>query len=289
MDPSSSMQKQVCLVTGATAGLGKAVAVQLAQRGATVVIVARTPAKGEAAVAEIESQASNAAVGALSGDLSSQADVRRIAAQFREHHDALHVLVNNAAVYKQERALSADGLELMFATNHLAPFLLTHLLLDLLQASAASTVITVSAPSTSKLNFDDLQGERKFSSLSAFGASKAANLLFTFALARKLGGKGVTANAYHPGIVRTNLMSDAPTPMRLFLRLASFRALPPEKAAEGLVWLAETRAGGTSAQLFHGQKVISTSDYTRDQAVQERLWAESARLTGLDAGQESPI
>jgi NAD(P)-dependent dehydrogenase (short-subunit alcohol dehydrogenase family) len=275
-----SLQNQVCLVTGATAGLGKAAAVQLAQRGATVVIVARTQAAGDAAVAEIKTQTSRATVSALSGDLSSLAAVRRLAAQFREGHDRLHVLINNAAVFKQQRTVTGEGLELMFATNHLAPFLLTNLLLDRLQASAPSTVITVSAPSTSKLNFDDLQGARRFSALNAFGASKAANLLFTFALARRLGGVGVTANAYHPGIVRTRLMREAPAPMRLLLSLFSFMAQPPEKAAAGLAWLAETRGGGVSGQLFHGQKPITTSAYTQDEAVQERLWAESVRLTG---------
>ena len=280
MGEALSLQNQVCLVTGATAGLGKAVAVQLAQRGATVVIVARTQAAGDAAVAEIKTQTSRATVSALSGDLSSLAAVRRLAAQFREGHDRLHVLINNAAVFKQQRTVTGEGLELMFATNHLAPFLLTNLLLDRLQASAPSTVITVSAPSTSKLNFDDLQGARRFSALNAFGASKAANLLFTFALARRLGGVGVTANAYHPGIVRTRLMREAPAPMRLLLSLFSFMAQPPEKAAAGLAWLAETRGAGVSGQLFHGQKPITTSAYTHDETVQERLWAESVRLPG---------
>ena len=275
-----SLQNQVCLVTGATAGLGKAAAVQFARRGATVVIVARTQAKGDAAVAEIKTQAGSAAVSALSGDLSSLAAVRRVAAQFREQHDRLHVLINSAAVFKQQRIVTDEGLELMFATNHLAPFLLTNLLLDRLQDSTPSTVITVSAPSTSKLNFDDLQGARSFSALNAFGASKAANLLFTFALARRLAGKRVTANAYHPGIVRTSLMREAPAPMRLLLSLFSFMAQPPEKAAAGLVWLAATRRGGANGQLFHGQKPITTSAYTHDETVQERLWAESVRLTG---------
>ncbi|MBK9091587.1 MAG: SDR family NAD(P)-dependent oxidoreductase [Anaerolineae bacterium] len=283
----SSLQNQVCLVTGATAGLGKAAAVQLAQRGATVVIVARTQAKGDAAVAEIKAKTDSAAVSALTGDLSSLAAVRRVAAQFREQHDRLHVLINNAAVFKQQRILTGEGLELMFATNHLAPFLLTNLLLDMLQAGTPSTIITVSAPSTSKLSFDDLQGVRSFSALNAFGASKAANLLFTCALARRLAGKRVTANAYHPGIVRTSLMREAPAPMRLLLSLFSFMAQPPEKAAEGLVWLAETQAGGANGQLFRGQKPMATSDYVRDEAVQEHLWAESARLAGSgeeDAG-----
>ncbi|WP_343424764.1 SDR family NAD(P)-dependent oxidoreductase [Candidatus Amarolinea dominans] len=199
----------------------------------------------------------------------------------------MHVLINNAAVFKQQRILTGEGLELMFATNHLAPFLLTNLLLDMLQAGTPSTIITVSAPSTSKLSFDDLQGVRSFSALNAFGASKAANLLFTCALARRLAGKRVTANAYHPGIVRTSLMREAPAPMRLLLSLFSFMAQPPEKAAEGLVWLAETQAGGANGQLFRGQKPMATSDYVRDEAVQEHLWAESARLAGSgeeDAG-----
>jgi NAD(P)-dependent dehydrogenase (short-subunit alcohol dehydrogenase family) len=175
----------------------------------------------------------------------------------------------------------------MFATNHLGYFLLTNLLVDVLKKGAPSVVFNLTAPSTVKLDFDDLQGERRFSPIRAFGATKAANLLFTFALARRLeegdsgSGKSVVANAYHPGVTRSNLMREAPTPMRLFGRVLDLFASTPERAAEGLVKLVAESAGGANGMFFHDRKMISAPPYTRDREVQERLWAESVRLTGL--------
>lgn len=282
MDASATLRDRTCLVTGATSGIGKAIAQGLARRGATVAIVARDRARGEAAAAEIGAQASNAHVDLLLADLSSQAAIRALAEEVKQRYDRLHVLVNNAAVFKSRRELTPDGLEMMFATNHLAYYLLTHLLREKLVASAPAAVLSVTAPSTVRLNFDDLQGERSFSAPNAFGASKTCNLLFTFALARRAQGSGVSAHAYHPGLVRTNLMRQAPAPMRLLGGIFNlFGAVSAERAVAGLIRLAETAGGGHNGLLYHVDRPMDAPPYTRDEAVQERLWAESVRLTRL--------
>jgi NAD(P)-dependent dehydrogenase (short-subunit alcohol dehydrogenase family) len=250
--------------------------------GAAVVMVCRNQERGEAAQTEIVAESGSQTVELLLIDLSSQASIRAAAEKFMRGHDHLHVLINSAAVFLRERQLTEDGLEVTFATNHLGPFLLTNLLLGVLEGSTPSRVITVSAPSTSKIDFDDLQGEEKYSATSAFGASKAANLLFTYALARRLRERGVTANAYHPGIVRTNLMRQAPAPMRLFGSLLNLFGSTPERAAEGLLELASaSQFEGVTGKLIHKGKPIS-APYIDDIATQERLWQVSAELTGLD-------
>jgi len=272
----------ICLVTGTTSGLGRATAVELAKLGATVVVAARDKTKGEAAVAEIKRASGNPNLDLLVCDLSLQASTRAAAEEFQRRHERLNVLINNAAVFVGKRALTRDGLELMFATNHLGPFLLTLLLLERLEAGAPARVINVSAPSTVKPDFDDLQGERKFSSAQAFGASKAGNLLFTYALALRLQGRGVTVNAYHPGIVRTGLMRQAPAPMRLFTGILNIFGQTPERAAEGLVQLASSNQfEDITGQFIHNGQVLS-SPFSSDTAAQERLWSESARLVGLE-------
>jgi NAD(P)-dependent dehydrogenase (short-subunit alcohol dehydrogenase family) len=181
-------------------------------------------------------------------------------------------------VYSSRRVETADGLELMFATNHLGPFLLTNLLLPSLRASDAARVITLTAPSTTKIDFDDLQGSRRFRSLSAFGASKAANLLFTFALARRMEGSRVTANAVHPGLTRTSLMRQGPPPLRFILRFAT----PPERAAEKIAPLVVAeRYAAVTGQFIKSGKAIDPPPYTRDAEIQRRLWEVSERLAGL--------
>lgn len=275
------MEGRICLVTGATAGIGQAAAVALARRGATVVIVGRDRAKAEAGVASIRMASGHHRIEAMLADLSSQASIRELAASFQSRYGQLHILVNSAAIYTRTRTLTVDGLELMFATNHLGYFLLTRLLLDKLKNSAPASIINVTAPSTSKLNFDDLHGQQSFSSLSAFGASKMGNLLFTFALARRLEGTGVIVNAFHPGVVRTGLMKEVRGPMRLFIGLLNRFAPEPAAAGESLAALAAANAHNRSGQLLRGAKPIQVGAYALDETVQERLWAVSSQLVGL--------
>ena len=192
----------VRVITGATSGIGRALAQQLAAAG-EVALVARDPAKGESVRSEIARAVPDAIVEVHLADLSSLADVRSLADQLSAAHPRIDALVNCAAVFSSRRVETTDGLELMFATNHLAPFLLTNLLLPSLRASGAARVLTVTAPATVRLDFDDLQGRQRFRALRAFGATKAANLLFTFGLAGRVAESGVVANAVHPGLART--------------------------------------------------------------------------------------
>jgi NAD(P)-dependent dehydrogenase (short-subunit alcohol dehydrogenase family) len=178
--------------------------------------------------------------------------------------------------------VTPDGLETMFATNQLAPFLLTNLLRDRLVANAPSRVLVLTAPSTVKLNFEDLMGERRFRSLTAFGASKAADLLFTFELAHRWDGSGVTVNAVHPGLARTHLMREAPAPLRWATRLVS---VPPEKVAAAIVPLAlSPDYAGRTGRFFTKGREIDAPPYTRDRDIARRLWDASATLTKLSDG-----
>jgi len=215
----------------------------------------------------------------LAGDLSSLAAVREIADEFQKKYPRLDVLINNAGVYRNTRQLSADGFELMFAVNHLAPFLLTNLLLDPLRASGYARVLNIAAPSTTKLDFDDLQDEKNFNALNAFGASKMANLLFTFELARRLAGTGVKVNAIHPGLARSSLMDDANFFMRTMINLFSGT---PEKAALGILGVAlSDQFENQTGKLYSQGKEIKADSYAQDREAQKKLWDVSMKLTGL--------
>ncbi len=276
------MEAKVCIVTGANSGLGLATATALASREQHVVMVCRDPSRGEAARDRVTSSIGTRSVELALADLSSPASVRGFAAEFAKTHGQLDVLINNAAIFTRARTVTSDGLEVMFATNHLGPFLLTNLLLGLLKSSAPSRVINVTAPSTSKLDFDDLQGKRNFRALTAFGRSKMCNLLFTYELARRLEGTGVTVNAFHPGLVRTKLMNEAPALLHVPIGLLSH---PPEKAATALAHLAlADEKEGVSDRFFKGTKETRSSPYSRDPAVQARLWTSSERLAALEGG-----
>lgn len=278
-DDVLNREPAVHVVTGATAGIGRAVAQQLAAAGDTVVLVGRDRARADAARDEITRATPTATVEVHMADLSSLADVRRLAGELRGAHPRITSLVNSAAVYSSRRVETPDGLELMFATNHLGPFLLTNLLLPSLQASGAARVITLTAPATNKIDFDDLQAASRFRSLNVFGASKAANLLFTFELARRLEGGGVTANAVHPGVTRTGLMRQGPPPLRFLMR---FFAAPPERAAEQIApLLTDERYAAATGQFFRKGKPMDPPPYTRNADTQRRLWEASAQLAGL--------
>lgn len=273
------MNGKVCIVTGASAGLGKAIAAGLARLGAIVVLACRDQARGEAARAEIQAATGSPTVELLLVDLASLRSVRDAAAEFKQRYRRLNLLVNNAAVFKSRRIVTPDGLETMFATNHLGPFLLTNLLLDELRAGAASRVVNVTAPSTTRLVFDDLQGEQIFRTIDAFGASKMCNLLFTYELARRLDRSGVAANAVHPGLVRSGLMREAPAAARWLFGLFS---AAPERAAMGPLYVATSRElAGVSGAFFKGRRKIRSSAYARDPQVQRRLWDVSAQLSGI--------
>jgi NAD(P)-dependent dehydrogenase (short-subunit alcohol dehydrogenase family) len=275
---SASAIGRTALVTGSTSGIGRALAEVLAGAGATVGIVARDAVRGEAVRAEIAA-AGNPAVRPFVADLSSQADVRRLAAEVTEAFPRLDILIHCAAVYTSRRTVTADGLETMFATNQLAPFQLTNLLRDHLVASAPARVLILTAPSTVKLDFDDLQAERRFRALRAFGASKAADLLLMSELARRFEGTGVVANAVHPGLVRTNLMRQALAPLRWALWLVS---APPARVAAAIAPLAlAPEYADVTGRFFKNGREIKAPPYTLDPEIASRLWVASASLTKL--------
>ena len=267
---------KICLITGATGGLGRATAGALAERGASLVLACRDPGRGSAIRDEIRTKHPGTEVELLAIDLASPESIRAGVTAFLVRHERLDVLINNAAIFKRGRSVSPAGLELMFSTNHLGPFLLSYYLLDLLKATAPARVLTITAPSTSLLDFGDLQGERRFNPLAAFGASKMANLLFTAELARRLEGTGVTANAVHPGLIRSNLMADLPFPVRWVLRLIS---ASPAKAAAMVAELASApELTETSGVFFKAGKPVAFDAYTRNPEVGRTLWDESLRL-----------
>jgi NAD(P)-dependent dehydrogenase (short-subunit alcohol dehydrogenase family) len=271
---------RTALVTGGTSGIGRAVAEVLAAAGLNVVLLARDEARGEATRAEIATTTGNDRISVVRGDLGDLASIRQATLTIEQTHPRLDILVNCAGVYTPKRTVTPGGFETMFATNLLGPFLLTNLLLPQLEAAGSARVLVISAPSGTKLDFDDLQGERRFRSLTNFGASKAADLLFTFELARRLDGTGVTANAIHPGLVRTGLMTGAPALIRWAVWPFSGS---PESASKTIVPLALDPAfEGRSGQFFHHAKAIDPPKSTRDPVVARRLWDVAAELTGFE-------
>jgi NAD(P)-dependent dehydrogenase (short-subunit alcohol dehydrogenase family) len=274
-----SMAGRTCVITGANAGIGRAAALALARMGARVGMVSRSRERGEAAREEVV-RGSGSAVDLFVADLSAQAEVRRLAAEIRERYDGLDVLVNNAAVYTSKRALSPDGIELQFAVNHLAPLLLTRLLLDLLARSAPARVVTVSSEAHrgARLEWEDLQGERRYRGLRAYRVAKLANLLFTRELARRTAGTGVTANAVHPGVVGTELLFGGWGPLRLLKRWLK----TPEEGARVIVRLASApELEGATGRYFREEGEIQPSAAALDDQAARRLWRVSEELTGL--------
>jgi NAD(P)-dependent dehydrogenase (short-subunit alcohol dehydrogenase family) len=278
------------LVTGATAGIGVPTARVLAERGATVVLVGRNRAKCEATTAQIKQQTGNPNVDYLVADLSALAEVRRLAAEFQNRHNRLDVLVNNAGAIFLSRQVTAEGLEMTFALNHLSYFLLTTLLLDTLKASALARIVNVSsrAHQRASINFEDLQGDKRFDGQAAYGQSKLANILFTYELARRLAGSGVTANALHPGVVASNFATNN-GPVGWFFRLvANPFSISNEKGAQTSIYLAASPdVEGATGKYFVECKEVRSSPASYDEAAARRLWEASERITGQSTTSQS--
>lgn len=276
---------KTCLVTGATSGIGKEIASGLAGMGATVVLTGRSKEKCEAALQEIRAKTSDARVSCLVADLSSQASVRQLAKEYADTHRRLDVLVNNAGAFLAKRATTVDGMEYTLAVNHLAPFLLTGLLIDIIRASSPARIITTSsvAHRGARIDFDDIQFEKKpYSGIRAYGQSKLANVLFTKELARRLEGSGVTANCFHPGAVRTNLLQGNPWHYRLIWNAAGSFFLSAEKGADTAVYLASSPdVEGVTGKYFVKREQAEPSAEADDREAAARLWEVSERLTGL--------
>jgi len=287
------MHSKVCIVTGAASGIGAVTAQALAQQGAAVILVDRNADKGALTANLIRQQTGNPAVEFMQADLSSQAEIRQLVQCFKSRHQRLDVLVNNAGAMFAQRQESVDGIEMTLALNYLGYFLLANLLLDTLKASAPARIINVSSRSHARahINFEDLQSRSDYEGLKAYAHSKLAIVLFTYELARRLEGSGVTANALHPGVVATNFSKNnagGQGLVGLAMRLFRFAFLSPEQGAQTSIYLASSaQVAGVSGKYFVKCKAVRSSPASYDAAVAGRLWQASLELTGL-AGKDGP-
>jgi NAD(P)-dependent dehydrogenase (short-subunit alcohol dehydrogenase family) len=281
---SDSMHGKVVIVTGANTGIGKATALGLARRGATTVLACRDLEKGQTAMAEIRAQADASELHLLRLDLASLESVRAFAGDFAARFSRLDVLIENAGVSTGQRQVSADGYELDFAVNHLGHFLLTRLLLPQLQAAAPSRIVVVSSSvhKGAALDFDDLQGERRWSMMGSYSRSKLANMLFTRTLAKRLEGSGVTVNALHPGVVASELARDFPAPFRWLARLL-FKST--EAGARTSLFVATApELASVSGGYFANARAAKPGKAALDDVAAERLWEVSEKLVALESG-----
>lgn len=277
------MKGKVVLITGATNGIGLEAARSIAKKGARVVIVGRNPQKTQEVAAQL-TQESGAEVSAILGDLSLMRDVRKVAAEFREKFDRLDVLLNNAGAVFNTHQRTDEGNEMTFALNHLNYFLLTHLLLDMLKANAPSRIVNVSSSAhrIGALDFDNLQAEKGYNALGAYGRSKLENVMFTYELARRLEGTGVTANVLHPGVVRTGFGHNNGGMMSVATRVLQIFGISVEQGAQTSIYLATSpEVEGVSGKYFDKSKAVKSSDASYDEAAWKRLWDISETLTGI--------
>ncbi len=269
------MSDKTVLITGSTDGIGQRCALELAKKGVTVLLHGRNPSRGNAVLDDIKNKSGHDAVDLFLADFGSLTEVRRLAAEVIARYPRLNVLVNNAGTYAQKRLLTVDGYETTFAVNHLAPFLLTNLLLDTLKKNAPSKIVVVSsvAHQNARVVFDNLQGEKHFDPYGAYSLSKLANLLFTYELAERLKGVPVTANALHPGVIETKLLRAG---------FASLQGASIEDGASRILHLIESpRVNGVSGKYFVNDAEKRSSPESRDANLQARIWSLSERMVGL--------
>jgi NAD(P)-dependent dehydrogenase (short-subunit alcohol dehydrogenase family) len=279
---SDEMTGRVCIVTGANRGIGRATAEGLAKLGASTVLVCRRRDDGERVSREL---AANGwpVPDVVAADLSSLESIRAAAAEIRSRYPVIHVLVNNAGIIPQRREVTVDGLEMQFAVNHLAYFLLTNLLLPQLKAGAPSRIVNVSSGAHThvKLDFADLQSERRYRAKEVYSRTKLANILFTYELARRLAGTGVTANSLTPGVVATRMLADyMGVPRTRGANDSTFGASPAEGAKTSIYLAASPEVEGVTGKYFADRKPVASSRESYDEVAARRLWEVSERLTG---------
>lgn len=282
-ETQQAMQGKICLITGATAGIGLVTAQALARQGATVVAVARHAERGAAMVERLQRDTGNNAVELLLADLSSQEHIHRLAQEFQQRFPRLDVLVNNAGAIFTQRQLSVDNIEMTFALNHLGYFLLTHLLLDTIKASSAARIINVASEAhrNAQMDFADLQGQQRYSGWRAYCQSKLANILWTYTLAQRLAGTGITVNTLHPGFVATNFGNNNAGIFGWLLRVFKLVAMSPERGAQTMIYLATSAAiAEHTGGYFVSERPVRSSEVSYRQEDAERLWQLSAEMTG---------
>ena len=280
MDVLRDVRAKRIVITGATEGIGLAAATVLAGARAALTLVARNRDKAAAVAAEIEdaNQGQGAPIDIVVADLSLQGDVRRASAEIASRYPHVDILINNAGAMFTRRRLTADGIELSWALNHLAPFLMTNLLLDRLRAAPAARIITTASDSHrgGDIPFDDINAERGYRGFTRYGQTKLANILFTRELARRLAGSGITANCFHPGFVATQFNRNNGRVMDLVMRAAKFIARTPEKGAETLIWLASSPdVAGMSGDYFFDKRIGRSSAAAKNDDTARRLWTLS--------------
>lgn len=289
---SQPMQGKTVVITGATSGIGQVAAERLVQQGARIVFIARDRARGEAMLARISSlgpgrqPVSGREHAVHYADLSLVSEMKRVAAQIAASEPRVDVLINNAGAFFARRELTAEGFERTFATNHLAYFVLTNLLLERLKATSGARIVCTSSAAhrRARLNFADLQWEHDYKGFPAYGCSKLMNILFTRELARRLGGCGVTANCLHPGFVATRFGDGNAGVTAFLLKLAKRMALTPEQGAQTLIYLASSAAVAQhTGDYFYQCRPAATSARAQSDEDAQRLWEVSARLTGVGA------
>ena len=284
------MKGRICMITGANSGIGKVTALELAKMDGHIIMVCRNKVKGTSVHRNIVESTGNPNVELMISDLASQASIRQLVRDYKERYDKLHVLINNAGTMTKNRIETVDGFETTFAVNHLAPFLLTNLLLETIKASAPSRIITVSSGMhhRTSIDLDDLQSKSKFRNMNAYSMSKLANILFTYELHHRLRDAGITnvsVNAVHPGFTRTNLGKNGSSSLLQRIGIAlvhPFLAKTAEKGAETSIYVASSPEIETiSGKYFANKQIAESSPITHDRSIQQRLWKISTEQTGL--------
>lgn len=278
------MQNKICMVTGANSGIGKATTLELAKRGAHVVMVCRDQKFGKTAREEIISNGGNESIDLLLADFASQKAIRNLADEFKAKYSRLDVLVNNAGLIMDKFRLTEDGIETTFAVNHLGYFLLTNLLLDIIKDSRPARIVNVASDAHrgTTIDFDDLYCEKNFKPFESYGRSKLANIMFTYQLARRLNDSGVTTNCLHPGVVATNFGHTGSKSFYLMFKTAKPFLLSPQKGAATPVYLAVSDdVQGVTGKYFINKQAAQSSELSYNTNAQKRLWVESENLVKL--------